>query len=127
MLSNLRRVSDCFVPEQVFRSTHLNETKALRANLRFVSEISAASPQITLIAWGGRPASKRAVAIMQAVAGVSSAGLTTTEQPAASAGAIFCIGAQAGKFQGEKAATGPTGRRCTASATSARRAGISRP
>ena len=43
--------------------------------------------------------------------GVSSAGLTTTVQPQASAGAIFHMPIMSGKFQGTMAATTPTGSR----------------
>src|SRR5258707_14297279 len=45
----------------------------------------------------------------RAVAGVSSAGLMMHEQPAAKEAAILRAGVTAGKFHGEKAATGPTG------------------
>ncbi|MCY1365300.1 hypothetical protein D9M69_521400 [compost metagenome] len=47
------------------------------------------------------------------VPGVSSAGLMTTLQPAASALASLRAGRLAGKFHGVKAATGPTGWRIT--------------
>ncbi len=43
------------------------------------------------------------------VPGVSSEGLITIEQPAASDAEILRIGDPAGKFHGTNAATGPTG------------------
>ena len=49
------------------------------------------------------------------------------EQPAASAGAIFFTTCDMGKFQGVKAATGPTGSRMTAWLTPVTRAGMRRP
>ena len=44
-----------------------------------------------------------------AIRGVISAGLMTTGQPAASAGAIFCASLAMGEFQGVMAATTPMG------------------
>ncbi len=44
-----------------------------------------------------------------AVSGVSSAGFSTTVQPAASAGAILATSMGSGKFQGVMAPTTPTG------------------
>ena len=41
--------------------------------------------------------------------GVSEAGLSTTVQPATSAGAVFHTGIANGKFHGVISATGPTG------------------
>ena len=57
----------------------------------------------------GSPASSKARAISETVAGTSSDGLITMEQPAASAAEIFRIGPPAGKFHGTNAPTGPTG------------------
>ena len=48
-----------------------------------------------------------------ALAGVCSSALSTTEQPAAIAEASLRTGKLTGKFQGVKAATGPTGTRVT--------------
>ena len=92
-----------------------------------VSEIADALPQMMLIARAGTPASSRHLPMSQAVTGVSSDGLTTMEHPAASAGAIFCIGPQAGKFHGAMMATGPTGRCCTVSEMLGTRGGTRRP
>jgi hypothetical protein len=47
-----------------------------------------------------------------AVSGVSGEGLSTTVQPAASAGATFHSAMASGKFHGTMAATTPTGSRC---------------
>ncbi|GAA2848848.1 hypothetical protein GCM10020220_042840 [Nonomuraea rubra] len=46
---------------------------------------------------------------MVAEAGVSSAGLSTTVLPHASAGAIFQVSSMSGKFHGAMAAATPTG------------------
>ena len=56
----------------------------------------------------GTPASSASNASASDVRGVSSAGLATTVQPAASAGAILRAIIAAGKFQGVIAATTPT-------------------
>ena len=67
----------------------------------------------TLSAPGGNPASSAIFAIPSAVSGVAEAGLRTTVQPAARAGAILRVTIVAGKFHGVTAATGPTGWRNT--------------
>ena len=58
----------------------------------------------------GTPASVSRRAIASAVRGVSAAGLSTTVQPAASAGAILRVIIAAGKFHGVTSAATPTGR-----------------
>ncbi len=58
---------------------------------------------------GGTPASSARATSASEVRGVSSAGLQTTVQPAARAGAILRAIIAAGKFQGVMAATTPTG------------------
>ena len=65
-------------------------------------------PVTTLTTPGGKPASSTSSPRRNAVSGVSSAGLSTTVQPAASAGAIFQIAISSGKFQGMMAPTTPT-------------------
>ena len=65
-------------------------------------------PVTTLTTPGGKPASSTSSPSRNAVSGVSSAGLSTTVQPAASAGAIFQIAISSGKFQGMMAPTTPT-------------------
>src|SRR5881628_576924 len=61
----------------------------------------------------GSPATSVMRAIASAVSGVAEAGLSTTVQPAARAGAILRVTIVAGKFQGVTAATGPIGCRST--------------
>jgi hypothetical protein len=63
---------------------------------------------------GVTPASRKARTTSMQVAGVSSAGLMTTLQPAASALPSLRAGRLTGKFQGVNAATGPIGWRITA-------------
>ena len=58
---------------------------------------------------GGMPASPINSPRRSAVSGVSSAGLSTTVQPAASAGPIFHAAISSGKFHGMIAPTTPTG------------------
>ena len=58
---------------------------------------------------GGTPASSARCTSASEVSGVSSAGLATTVQPAASAGAILRAIIAAGKFHGVITATTPTG------------------
>ncbi|MNT66335.1 hypothetical protein D3C72_2043960 [compost metagenome] len=57
----------------------------------------------------GNPACWASHTSASAVSGVSSAGLATTVQPAASAGAILRAIIASGKFHGVMAATTPTG------------------
>ena len=57
----------------------------------------------------GRPASSSSFAKYSVVSGVSSAGLMTTVQPAASAGAILRVAIASGKFHGVIRKHGPTG------------------
>ena len=57
----------------------------------------------------GNPASKQISASSVAVSGLHSAGLCTTVQPAASAGAIFQVDSMNGVFHGVMTATGPSG------------------
>ncbi len=61
----------------------------------------------------GTPASCSRAAIASADSGVSLAGLSTTVQPAASAGPIFLVAIAAGKFHGVTSTLTPTGWRCT--------------
>ena len=61
-----------------------------------------------LITPAGMPASSASLAIASAESGVSSAGLATIVQPAASAGAILRARIAIGKFHGVIAATTPT-------------------
>jgi len=58
----------------------------------------------------GSPASSSSFVKKIVVSGVSAAGLTTTVQPAASAGAILRVAIANGKFHGVMKNDGPTGR-----------------
>ncbi len=68
-------------------------------------------PLIRLTTPGGTPASVMICASSVAVSGLHSAGLCTTVQPAASAGAIFHVESMNGVFHGVMTATGPIGSR----------------
>ena len=87
----------------------VNDSFLMTGEARRCSETWAGTPNTTLNTPLGTPASSQHRAMVIAVPGVSSAGLTITEHPAANAVAIFRPGIRAGKFQGVKAATGPTG------------------
>ena len=67
----------------------------------------------TLTTPSGAPARAIRRATASAVSGVSAAGLSTTVQPAASAGAILRVAIAAGKFHGVTSAATPTGRLVT--------------
>ena len=69
----------------------------------------------TLTTPAGTPARCNTSAIASAVSGVSCAGLSTTVQPAASAGPILRVAIAAGKFQGVASSATPTGCRLTMS------------
>ena len=67
------------------------------------------NPWTVLSTPAGNPAAKQISASNEAVNGLHSAGLCTTVQPAASAGAIFHVDSMNGVFHGVIAATGPSG------------------
>ncbi len=69
------------------------------------------SPGTTLSTPGGSPASSAHSANRSATNGASSEGLSTTQHPAASAGATFCPIEVSGPFHGISTATTPTGSR----------------
>ena len=71
--------------------------------------ISAVRPVTIFTRPGGNPARSANTIKASADNGVALAGLTTTEQPAAMAGAIFLVSMALGKFQGVMQATTPTG------------------
>jgi hypothetical protein len=91
------------------------------------SEMAAVCPKTTLSTPGGSPASTSALASASPVAGVSSAGLITTVQPAASAAPTLRAGMVMGKFHGVNAATGPIGCLSTMSRVPGVREGTMRP
>ena len=68
-------------------------------------------PTTTLTTPSGSPASSAIRSNSSAVSGVSSAGLSTTVLPAASAGASFQIAIASGKFHGTISPTTPSGSR----------------
>src|SRR5690606_22276596 len=68
-------------------------------------------PLTTLSTPGGSPASRARLASLAALSGAHSAGLWTTVQPAAKAGAIFQVESMKGVFHGVITPTGPIGLR----------------
>ncbi len=83
-------------------------------------------PGTTLTAPGGTPASTSTSASINAVTGVSDAGLMITGLPQARAGATFQVVMSNGKFQGTTMAHTPTGSR-TARSTPASCTGMTSP
>ncbi len=75
------------------------------------SPVPGPSPCTSSSTPSGSPASRRQSAIRTAVSGVSSAGLSTTVLPAASAGATLCATRLSGKLNGVIADTTPSGAR----------------
>ena len=71
--------------------------------------VSGVDPVTTLNTPGGSPASSNRRASSSVETGVWSEGLTTSVQPAASAGAAFQVRSISGEFQGTIAPTTPTG------------------
>ena len=87
-----------------------------RSSSTRTSPISDAGPTRTFSQPGGSPASVSSSASSNAENGVCDAGLSTTAQPAARAGAILCATRLSGKLKGEIAPTIPIGcRRVNAS------------
>ena len=70
---------------------------------------ASAPPGTTLTTPGGRPASRQSSAKRSGPSGASSAGLSTTQLPAASAGATFIAGETIPPFHGVSTATTPYG------------------
>ena len=89
----------------------VNVISFTRSSATISSPIAPAEPTITLTQPGGRPASTSRLARNSAESGVDDAGLRTTGQPAASAGAILWATRFAGKLNGEIAPITPIGRR----------------
>ena len=80
-----------------------------RSSSTSTSPIWADGPATTLSQPGGSPASSSSSASRSAESGVWLAGLRTTAQPAASAGASLCATRLSGKLNGEIAPTIPIG------------------
>ena len=74
---------------------------------------SSPIPWTTLNTPGGKPASSARPASSEQASGDHSAGLSTTVQPAASAGAVFQVESMNGAFHGVITAAGPDGIRWT--------------
>ena len=91
----------------------VKESLRTRASPVSTPPISRAGPVMTLMTPAGMPARCASSASASAEKGVWVAGLQTTVQPAASAGATLRVIIAAGKFQGVIAATTPTGWRST--------------
>ena len=89
----------------------VNVISLTRSSATISSPIAPAGPTTTLIQPGGRPASSSRLARKRAESGVADAGLSTTGQPAARAGAILWATRLAGKLKGEIAPTIPIGSR----------------
>ncbi len=88
----------------------VNDSLRTRGSARTASASGAGSAvQTTLTTPCGTPASSSSRAIASAVRGVSCAGLSTTVQPAASAGPSLRVAMAAGKFQGVISSEIPTG------------------
>ena len=89
--------------------------------------IAGASPVRRLRTPAGMPARSASSPSASAVSGVSGAGLATTVQPTASAGATLRVIIAAGKFHGVIAATTPIGCLMTTMRESARKVGLTSP
>ena len=105
------------VSAAVFMMCWPTSVEPVKVILSTLGCLTSASPAIeplpgsTLNTPGGTPASSASSAIRIAVSGVSSAGLSTTVLPAASAGAVFQPTMIMGKFHGTIAPTTPSGSR----------------
>ena len=84
-------------------------TRASSSHTSTTSGVRSREAVTMLSTPAGTPASSASLTSASEVSGVSSAGLHTTVQPAASAGAILRAIMAAGKFHGVMAATTPTG------------------
>src|SRR5690625_5523943 len=105
--------------KEIFRS----RATAIRVELRALE--SEVTTQLTTPR--GRPASARIDIRARDVSGVFWAGLSTTVQPAASAGPILRVPIDSGKFHGVISSEGPTGRATVSTASSADGACRNRP
>ena len=89
----------------------VNVIALTRSSSTSTSPISLAGPTRTFSQPAGSPASSSSSASVSADSGVWPAGLSTTAQPAASAGAILCATRLSGKLNGLIAPTIPIGSR----------------
>ena len=95
-------------------------TPRTRGSCTSRSPTTLPGPTTRLHTPGGAPARAIASTIDHALAGTSSAGLKTTVQPYASAGATFHAGIAIGKFHGVMIPTTPSGSRSTSTSTPGR-------
>ena len=97
----------------ISRPTAVEPVKAILSTPRWSTSAAPVSPSpvMTLMTPGGKPASRASSPIRRALSGVCSAGLSTTVQPAARAGAIFQAAISMGKFHGTIWPHTPTGSR----------------
>ena len=91
----------------------VNETRRINGWDTSAAPASSPMPWTTLNTPGGRPARSASPASSEHDSGDHSAGLRTTVQPAASAGAVFQVESMNGAFHGVITAAGPAGMRCT--------------
>ena len=112
--SSVTRLIVCAAPAAIVRPTSVEPVKATLAT----SGCSTSrcphvrpGPATTLTTPSGSPRRRAMRSNSSAVSGVSSAGLSTTVLPAASAGASFHAAIVSGKFHGVISATTPSGSR----------------
>ncbi len=101
---------------KISRPVVVSPVKEMRSTPRCLTSASPASSPVPLTRLNtpsGRPASAKMPAHSEAESGVSSAGLSTTVQPAASAGASFQDSSMNGVFHGVMSPATPTGERST--------------
>src|SRR3954452_23008534 len=97
----------------------VNDTMSMSDDAVSAAAGAASAPVITLTTPGGNPTSCMISARTRIASGSCGAGLTTTVQPTASAGAILPATLVSGKLYGEMHATAPTGSRLTCAPMSA--------
>ena len=112
--SRVTRLMVAAAPAAIERPTSVEPVKAILATSGCSTRRwphSRPGPATTLTTPSGSPASSASSAKRSAVSGVSSAGLSTTVLPAASAGPIFHEAIVSGKFHGVMSPTTPSGSR----------------
>ena len=109
--SSVTRLSALPALAPISRPTTVEPVKAILSTPGWSTSAAPVSPSpvITLSTPSGSPASSASSPSRSAVSGVCSAGLSTTVQPAASAGPIFQAAISRGKFQGMICPATPTG------------------
>jgi hypothetical protein len=115
------------LPTAVEPVNEILRTRGSSSHTSTTSGVRSRDAVTTLSTPGGTPASSASLTSASEVSGVSSAGLATTVQPAASAGAILRAIMAAGKFHGVIAATTPTGSFSASICRPGRGAGITSP